>query len=556
MSSLKDAGVKPLLRVVSLWRDDVGWLVGGALVSVLAASCAVLLLALAAGLVAHDAGTPLLAAVGIASLPLLVRVLGVSRVVLRYLERLVTHAAMFRALSRLRVWFFRGLSAHLAGGLGLRRSGDVLARLVADVDSLDGLYLRILVPFAAGLLVLPVIAWLIAAEAPGLAALVVALFLVAALVLPAVAAGLALRGSHEFAEAGSRLRTSVLDAVTGLREVRAAGAEGAVLGRVAEQEAALAGAQRGIVSRAALAGAASLLCGQAALLLVLAWPHLGAGQAVLAAFLVVAGFDVVAGLPRAGSLAGRAAAGARRVIAAAEGPLPVPDPVHPRAVPEEGGLRFEAVRFRWAPDRPLVLDGLTLTVPSGGRAAVLGPSGVGKSTLAALALKVAAPQSGRVLLGGVDIAQLRGDDVRARVAWLGQATQLFADTVRANLLLGRPDAHEDALWQALERAQVADVVRALPEGLDTWLGEGGAGLSGGQARRIALARTLLCDAPVLILDEPAAGLDLETERAFLETLNAATAGRTVVLIVHRLLGVERLDRVWRLSAGHAVAAAA
>ncbi len=548
--------MRPLLRVVALWRGEVGWLAGGALVAVLSAGCAVLLLAIAAGLAARDTGAPLLAAVGIAGLPLLVRALGVSRVVLRYLERLVTHAATFRALATLRIWFFRGLSAHLAGGLGLRRSGDVLARLVADVDSLDGVYLRILVPFAAGLLVLPIVAWLIAAEAPGLAALVAILFLTAALVLPAVAANLALRGSQEFAEAGARLRTSVLDAVTGLREVRAAGAEGAVLGRVAEQEAAFAGAQRGVVSQAALAGAASLLCGQAALLLVLAWPGLSAGQAVLAAFLVVGGFDVVAGLPRAGVLAGRAAAGAQRVLSAVEGPLPVPDPAHPQAAPEGGGLRFEAVRFRWAPDRPLVLDGLTLTVPPGSRVAVLGPSGAGKSTLAALALKVAAPQSGRVLLGGVDLAQLRAEDVRTRVAWLGQATQLFADTVRANLLLGKPDAREDALWQALERAQVADVVRALPDKLDTWLGEGGAGLSGGQARRVALARTLLCDAPVLILDEPAAGLDLETERAFLETLNVATAGRTVVLIVHRLLGVERLDRVWRLSAGHAVAAAA
>ena len=548
--------MKPLLRVAALWRREAGWLAGGALVAVLSAGCAVLLLAIAAGLAARDTGAPLLAAVGIAGLPLVVRVLGVSRVVLRYLERLVTHAATFRALATLRIWFFRGLAARLAGGLGLRRSGDVLARLVVDVDSLDGVYLRILVPFAAGLLVLPIVAWLIAVEAPGLAALVTTLFLIATLVLPAVAAGLALQGSREFAEAGGRLRTSVLDAVTGLREVRAAGAEGAVLGRVAEQEAALAGAQGGVVSRAALAGAASLLCGQAALLLVLAWPGLSAGQAVLAAFLVVGGFDVVAGLPRAGVLAGRAAAGAQRVLSAAEGPLPVPDPVHPRTVPDEGGLRFEAVRFRWAPDRPLVLDGLTLTVPPGSRVAVLGPSGMGKSTLAALALKVAAPQSGRVLLGGVDLAQLRAEDLRARVAWLGQATQLFADTVRANLLLGKPDAREDALWQALEQAQVADVVRALPEKLDTWLGEGGAGLSGGQARRVALARTLLRDAPVLILDEPAAGLDLDTERAFLETLNVATTGRTVVLIVHRLLGVERLDRVWRLSAGHAVAAAA
>lgn len=548
--------MRPLLRVVALWRRDAGWLAGGAAVAVLAAACAVLLLALAAGLAVRGASAGLLAAAGIAGLPVLIRLLGVSRVVLRYAERLVTHAATFRALTRLRVWFFRGLAARLAGGLGLRRSGDVLARLVGDVDSLDGIYLRILVPFASGLLVLPVVAWLIAAEAPGLAVVVAALFLTSALALPAVAAGAALRGSATVATMSARLRTTVLDAVTGLREVRAAGAEGAVLGNVAEQELMLARAQRAIASQAAIAGAASLLCAQAALLLVLGWPGLSAAGATLAAFLVVAGFDVVVGLPRAGVLAGRAAAGAERVLAAAEGPLPVPDPVHPKPAPAEGGLRFEGVGFRWVPDRPLVLDGLTLTVPPGARVAVLGPSGAGKSTLAALALKVAAPQSGRVLLGGVDVAEMRGADVRARVAWLGQATQLFADTVRVNLLLGKPGASDDDLWGALDRAQVADVVRALPQGLDTWLGENGAGLSGGQARRIALARTLLRDAPVLILDEPAAGLDVATERAFLETLNAATAGRTVVLIVHRLLGVERLDRVWRLSNGHAVAAAA
>jgi ATP-binding cassette, subfamily C, bacterial CydC len=553
--------VRPLLRVVALWRGSAGWLAGGAFIAVLSSGCAVLLLAFAGRLAAGGATAPQLVA-GAVGLPLLVRALGVSRVVLRYLERLVTHAATFRALATLRVWFFRGLAARLAGGLGMRRSGDILARLVADVDSLDGLYLRILVPFAAGLLLLPVVAWLLASHlalgvaAPGLAAAISVLFLAAALPLPAIAMGAALRGSQALAEVGARLRTGVLDAMTGLRELRAAGAEGGALDRIAAQETELADVQRGVVTRAALAGAASFLCGQVALLLALAWPGLDAGERVLAAFLVVAGFDVVAGLPRAGALAGRAAAGAQRVLAAAEGPLLVPEPAHPLPVPAEGGLRFEGVCFRWAPDRPLVLDGLTLAVPPGTRAAVLGPSGAGKSTLAALALKIVQPQSGRVLLGGVDLAELRADDLRARIAWLGQATQLFADTVRANLLLGKPEAREDELWRALEGAQVAETVRALPEGLDTWLGEGGYGLSGGQARRIALARTLLRDAPVLILDEPTAGLDLPTERAFLETLNAATAGRTVVLIVHRLLGVERLDRVWRLSAGHAVAAAA
>ena len=203
-----------------------------------------------------------------------------------------------------------------------------------------------------------------------------------------------------------------------------------------------------------------------------------------------------------------------------------------------------------------MLDGLSLEIPAGAHVALLGPSGAGKSTLAALALKVVAPQAGRITFGGTDIAELAATDLRHRIAWLGQTTHIFDDSIRCNLLLGRPDATEAQLWRALDEAAIGDWVRALPEQLDTWLGEGGARVSGGQGRRIALARALLSAAPVLILDEPCAGLDAETERAFFATLNTASEGRTVLLIAHRLTGAEKLDRIWRLSNGKAIAAAA
>ncbi len=166
------------------------------------------------------------------------------------------------------------------------------------------------------------------------------------------------------------------------------------------------------------------------------------------------------------------------------------------------------------------------------------------------------PDSGRVLLGGIDMADLADTEVHRSIAWLSQRTHLFDDTIRNNLLLGRPAATSAELWDALDRAALGDVVRALPDQLDSFVGEGGARLSGGQARRVALARTLLQRAPILILDEPCAGLDADAERAFLGTLFSETAGQTVMLIAHRLTGAERLDRIWRLSAGHAVAAAA
>ncbi|EGO96968.1 ATP-binding cassette domain-containing protein, partial [Acidiphilium sp. PM] len=223
--------------------------------------------------------------------------------------------------------------------------------------------------------------------------------------------------------------------------------------------------------------------------------------------------------------------------------------------PGSNALAFEHVAFRWTPEGQAVFEDLSLDIPAGSRIAVLGPSGAGKSTLAALALKLVSPDEGQIRLGGTDIATLRSADVRRRIAWLSQTTHLFADTIRNNLLIGRDDADDDALWAALEAARIADMVRALPDGLEAWVGEQGSQFSGGQGRRLALARTLLSPAPILILDEPCSGLDLETERAFLATLNNTLEGRTVLMITHRLTGVERLDRVYRLQNGRLTPAA-
>ena len=543
----------PLLRVLSLWRGRAFWLLTGALITVATLAAGIAMMGLSGGLVAGlVTGTAL-------AVPALLRLLGPIRVVLRYLERLIAHDATFRALADLRVWFFRGLAGSAAGGLGFRRAGDVLARLVNDVEALDGLYIRILLPLSCAVLLVVALPVLLFRLDPAVAAGVGVLFAIAAFVLPLRAARAAAGAGRRLSAATGALRVAALDAISGLREVRAFGAEGRMLALVQAREGALLDAQREVSSRGARAGAGAFLCGQAAVLLVLAAAALrwipDAPAAIAGAFIVVAGFEVVAGLTLAGTQAGHASAAALRVLAAAEGAAPVPDPPNPAALPPGSALRFEAVHFRWQPDRPEVFDGFTLDIPAGTRIAVLGPSGAGKSSLAALALKVAAPQSGRVLLGGVDIATLSGDAVRSRIAWLSQATHLFDDTIRNNLLLARPDASDAALWAALESAHIAGLVRTLPDGLDAWTGEGGAKVSGGQGRRLALARALLSEAPILILDEPCAGLDAETERDFMNTLNEVAEGRTLILIAHRLTGVERLDRIWRLSAGHAVAAA-
>jgi ATP-binding cassette subfamily C protein CydC len=539
----------PLFRIMGLWGRQTVWLLAGLVVSLAALVAGIGLMTVSG----YTIGAAVLA--GGLAVPALLRGLGSARVVLRYAERLVTHGAMFRALADTRVWFFRRLALTSAGGLGFRQAGDVLARLVGDVEALDGLYLRILLPLASAVLLLPVLVLLIGHRAPGLATEVGVLFAAAAFVLPWLAARASGRAGTGLAVEAGALRVAALDALTGLREVRAFAAEGRMLASVQAREAALLSAQQGMAGRTALAGAASFLCAQIAVLAVLIDAGANPAMAIAGAFLVLAAFEAVGGLTRAGALAGHASAAARRVLEAAEAPVPVPDPADPAAMPAGTALRFEGVEFRWQADRPPVFEGLTLDIPQGTRVALLGPSGTGKSTLAALALKVVAPRSGQIRLGGVDIATLPAALVQARIGWLGQATHLFDDTIRANLLLARPDADDAALWGALDAARIGDVVRGLPDRMDTWVGEGGTRFSGGQGRRLALARALLSPAPILILDEPCVGLDAETERAFLETLNETASGRTVILITHRLTGVEKLGRIFRLSGGKAVAAA-
>ncbi len=541
--------MNPVLRVLALWRRQAGWLVFGALLSLGALGAGVALMGASGRYIA------LAMLGGVALVPVVLQVTGAARVVLRYLERVFTHEATFRALADLRIWLFRGLARSAAGGLGFRRAGDALARLVNDVDSLDGLFLRITVPLLGGALLLPILAVILWRETP-FAVLALVPFAFVAFVLPLRAARSAERNSAKAGLAMAGLRSAALDAFSGLREVKVFAAEGRMLAAIQAREAGLLAAQRELVADVSVLNAVAFLAGQGGILLVILLGLAGAPVAALVAvFVLIIGFETVQGLPRAGLLYGQAAAAAARVVEAAEAAAPVREPSQPLPIPPGNAIAFEHVSARYGADLPYVFENFSLQLPAGSRTAILGPSGAGKSTIAALLLKLIEPAAGQIRLGGADLAALPAEAVRGRIAYLSQSTHLFADTIRNNLALGDPAADDARLWAALDAAQVADAVRALPEGLNTWLGEGGHNLSGGQGRRLALARTLLSAAPILVLDEPCAGLDAATEMEFFRVLNGAVQGRTVVLIAHRLTGAEQLDRIWRLTGGALVPAA-
>ncbi len=543
-----------LIRVLRLWAPRRKALLAGLVISMLSALSGVALLALAGKGVAAGAGG--VGLVGVAAL-IWLRPVVLVRPLLRWWERMASHAAAFQALADTRVWFFRRLAERMPGGIGLRGSGDLLGRVISDVEALDRLYLGGIMPAAAALAVVAAIALLLGAEPMLMALLVLPLSL--ALILPLVLAPAAARAAQRAAEERGTLRAAAVDPIAGLEDTLAANAEGRALARLEAADATLMAAQREVSLRSAAAGTAGTLLTQVAVLAALGWGLLagpsGAAIAVLALFLGIAAAEALGLMPRAGALMAGAAASARRLFEAADTRPPVAEPAEPAPLPAGHDLVLSGVTFGWRPDAAPVLQNLDFTLKAGERVAILGPSGAGKSSLAALLLKFAAPQGGMISLGGTDIQALSSADLRQRIICLSQDARLFDVSIAENLRLAAPGAPDAALWRALAKAGVAEFVRSLPEGLETRAGEGGTRFSGGEARRIALARALLPPAAILILDEPTVGLDAEAERAFMATLATATEGRGLLIITHELTGAEPLDRVLRLAGGRLLPAA-
>ncbi|MFI1615672.1 thiol reductant ABC exporter subunit CydD [Streptomyces lydicus] len=495
------------------------------------------------------------------------RAFGIGRAVFRYAERLVAHDAVFRMLADVRVAVYRRLERLAPAGLTERRRGDLLSRLVADVDAVQDYFLRWLLPVGAAVLVgvgtVGFTAWLL----PEAGAILAAGLLLAGVGVPALSGALARRTERQLAPARGRLATRVLDVLTGTAELTVAGALTArtasvrradrELTRIASRSAAVAGAG---------AGLSALLCGltvAAAAVAGVQAVHAGRLEGVALAVVVLtplAAFEAVTGLPLAVQYRQRTRRAAERVFEVLDAPAPVREPAAPATPPEVPfPLVVRDLTARHSGQARPALDAVGFTLTAGRRLAVVGPSGSGKTTLAQTLLRLLDPEAGTYSLGGTDARALDGDAVRRQVGLCAQDAHLFDSSLRENLRLARrnradgpADADDRDLWDALERARLADWVRGLPDGLDTMVGEHGARLSGGQRQRLALARALLADFPVLVLDEPAEHLDLATADALTADLLAATEGRTTVLITHRLTGLEAVDEVLVLDHGRVV----
>jgi ATP-binding cassette subfamily C protein CydC len=488
----------------------------------------------------------------------LIRLSAIVRTAGRYGERLSTHEATFRVLATMRVRLYERIEPLAPQHLEQYQSGDLLNRLRADIDSLNNLYLRVWVPS------------LVALMSSLICVLVLLRFnwrMAIWLGLTLGAAGWALpRFAHRVGQSSARsqqqtlnaLRTQWLGDLRGLAEVQLFGAQAAQMARVESLGVDLVHAQRQQARwAAALQGAFSLLLGISVLgMLMLAVPALreqriAPPELAMLVLLAMASFESLMPLPLAFQSLGESREALARVMNLVNAEPDVREPDSPASLPSANDLQLNAVSFRYADHQPWILRELCWQVPACARVALIGPNGAGKSSVIALLTRLRAPQSGEICLGGVSYDQLRGEDIRSRFAVLSQHAHLFNTTLRANLRMAAPEADDMRLRAACRAAGIESFVASLPNGLDTPVGELGNAVSGGQARRIALARTLLKPAPILILDEPTEGVDALTAQQVMQDIHAWVNAQkqSLIVITHRPLETMGMDAIYRLSEG-------
>jgi len=547
-----------LRRVASLVRPERRRLFVATLLTAATAACGVALMATSAWLIARAAEHPSVVALGVAIIG--VRFFAVSRGLSRYGERLVGHDTALRALADLRVHVYDRLEALAPAGLPAFRRGDLLARIVGDVDSLQDLMVRVIPPSGAALLVGILTVGTMGYILPAAGVILGIGLLLAGVGVPWTSNRLARWREDRLAAARGELSTHVVDLVEGAQELVAFGCVDRQVARVIAADAELTRIATS-TSRVAGVGAAlvTFLNGATVLgILLVGIPVVHSGRLTgpllaVIALTPLAAFEIVTGLPSAAQSLVRVRHSAARVFDVIEAQPPVEDPAVPRPIPSgPPRIAVRGLRARYGGSAPWALDGIDLDLVPGHRVGIIGPSGAGKSTLAAVLARLLPYEAGSVTLQDVELSDLDGDDVRRIIGGVAQETHVFNTTLRENLLLARREATDGAVHDALERARLQAWVDQLDVGLDTEVGGDGGRMSGGQRQRLGIARALLADFPVLILDEPGEHLDTATADALVAELVDLTEGHTTIMITHRLAGLEPMDEIIVLDGGRVI----
>ena len=559
--------MRTFTRLVKLIGPFGWWIVLGVLLSAATSVASVGLMAVSAYLISKAAVSTTL--VDLSLLITGVRFFAIARAGLRYAERYVNHKATFRILTRLRAWFYRAIEPLAPAALAAQHSGDLLARIVADIETLENFYLRVLIPPLSAALVTAVACWILGLFDVILAWALLAFVLLTGVVLPLIGRYLSRQAAQAVIGLRADLNVALLDGVQGMADVLAYRQERPQQARVELLSGALHKCQERLaLVRGVSNGLGILFTGLAGItVLGLAMPFVHGGQidGVFLALLpltAIAAFEVIQPLAQSLQWLEVSQAAAHRIFALIDTPPAVPEPPGPHANcagrPHESGradgapscprldarsITVTGLSFRYASGEPWALNNLSLFIPAGSSLGIMGPNGGGKSTLTNLFVRFWDYTEGSIRVGDTELRELPADAARDLFGVVPQHTHLFNATVRDNLYLAKPDASDDELVAACRQAQIHAFIAGLPQGYDTLIGENGVRFSGGERQRLAIARAVLKAAPILILDEATSQLDPLTEGALLASLRPFMAGRTTIVISHRQAALAVVDQV-------------
>lgn len=551
---------RELRWLISISRPYLGWMMAGVLLATTVILANVALLSVSGWFITAMAISGLTgAAINYFTPAAAIRGLAILRTAGRYLERLITHEATFRLLAGLRQWFFEKLEPLAPARLQYYQGGDLLSRIRADIDSLENAYLRLFTPSLAALLASFLMVLFLLFWSPAIALTNLVGLLIVGIVLPWAALHWGTNSGKRIVEARAVLRQRVSETVRGLAEITLYGDSQQRIDSIQEENKELVAPQRQQnrinASSTSLNGLFSQLTWLA--MIVIAIPLVQSGQLdgpelVMLAFFGMASFEAVTTLPAAFLALGETRSAARRILDLVDAEPAVSDPIHPCAAPQQFDIQFDAVCFRYPQNTQPALQEVSFCLKQGEKLAIQGASGSGKTSLTQLLLKLWAADSGQISIGAMNLENLTGDTVRKLCSVVSQQVHLFNTTLAANLCLAKPNATHEELVEACRAAAILDDILALRDGFDTEVGEAATRLSGGQIRRIGIARALLKDAPIVILDEPTEGLDAATEQQVTQALARLLQGRTAIIITHRPQLLTLADHRLMMDNGHIV----
>ena len=548
--------MKDLWVFLKLFKPHYVWLSAGILLSLLTAVASISLLTLSGWFISSSAIAGTAISFNFMLPAAQIRALAITRTVGRYGERLLSHEATFRVLASLRSWFFLQLIPLVPGRLAALRSGDLLSNITSDIDALDALYLRLLAPAIVAAFGVTTVVGFLYLYSPLISLTTGTLLLIATIATPLLFNRLGQTGAAAIVALAASFRVRQIDLLQGLADLLANQAYNRFSRVLAQLSDVMITTQRHNNRLTAISSALTLLVSQITLLTALVLAAISfqdelisGSELALIIFCVIAAFELVTPLPQAMQMLAKTQKAASRIRQVAELTPSVIQPKQALAIPDDYDIQLDNVSFRYSNNHDWVLKNIKLSIPQGTKLAIIGASGSGKTTLLQLLMRYYDPEQGEIFLAGQNLKHYNGDDLLLNVGMLSQRSQLFAATIKENLLIAKPKATTKELNAAIKAAGLDKLISYLPDGIDTWVGESGLKVSGGEARRIALARLYLKDAPLLILDEPTEGLDSETELEIFAALAKFAINKTLIMVTHRESGLSLVDVIYRMELG-------